>query len=344
MKIAILGLAQTGKKTLFTLLTGRTVPAARKAGEAIEGVAAIRDGRVDALSELFQPKKTVYAENQFVLCPDVSDSGSTSRLWMDPARRCDLLCLLIRAFDSPEVFHPSGSVDPARDRAMIESELLLADMQLVETRLQRLGKEKKGGQTQSQALEEQILKRFSAVLEEEKFLSTVQLEPIEEQVIKSLDLVTRTPLIYAYNVAEDELGRDFGPGAFTISCEIESEIAAIEDAVERQEFMTEMGIAEPSLDRINAALYDALGLMSFYTTGEDECRAWTIRKGAKAPVAGGKIHSDIERGFIRVEVMKYDDLIAAGSEQKVRQAGKMQLNGKDYVIEDGDICHFLFNV
>ena len=134
MKIAILGLAQTGKKTLFTLLTGRTVPAARKAGEAIEGVAAIRDGRVDALSELFQPKKTVYAENQFVLCPDVSDSGSASRLWMDPARRCDLLCLLIRAFDSPEVFHPSGSVDPARDRAMIESELLLADMQLVETR------------------------------------------------------------------------------------------------------------------------------------------------------------------------------------------------------------------
>ena len=176
MKIAILGLAQTGKKTLFNLLTGRPVPANRKAGEAVEGIATIRDSRVDALSKLFKPKKTTYAENLFVLCPDVAD-GSTSRLWMDPARRCDLLFLLIRAFDSPEVFHPLGSVDPARDRAMIESELLLADMQLVETRLQRLAKEKKGGQSANQALEEEILNRFNAALEEEKFLSTVALGP-----------------------------------------------------------------------------------------------------------------------------------------------------------------------
>ena len=187
MKIAILGLAQTGKKTLFTLLTGRPVSATRKAGEALEGVAPIHDSRVDALSRLFKPKKTTYAENQFVLCPDITD-GSTSRLWMDPARRCDLLFLLIRAFDSPEVFHPLGSVDPARDRAMIESELLLADMQLVETRLQRLAKEKKGGQSANQALEEDILHRFNAALEEERFLSTVTLNPDEEQVIKSLNL------------------------------------------------------------------------------------------------------------------------------------------------------------
>jgi GTP-binding protein YchF len=344
MKIAILGLAQTGKKTLFTLLTGRPVPATRKPGEAIEGTASIHDNRVDALHDLFQPKKTTYAENQFVLCPDITASSSSSRHWMDPARRCDLLCLLIRAFDSPEVFHPSGSVDPERDREMIVTELLLADMQLVETRLQRIAKEKRGGQTTEQVLEENILQRFNSALEEEKFLSTVALEPHEEQLIKSLDLVTRTPLLFAYNVSEDDIGKDFGPGVFTISCEIESEIAAIDDDEERQEFMEAMGITQPSLERINTALYDALGLMSFYTSGEDECRAWTIRKGSSAPVAGGKIHSDIERGFIRVEVMKYDDLIAAGSEQGVKKAGKMQLNGKDYVIEDGDICHFLFNV
>lgn len=343
MKIAILGLAQTGKKTLFTLLTGRDVPATRKPDEAIEGIASIQDSRVDALSNLYNPKKTTYAENQFVLCPDITE-GATSRHWMETARRCDLLCLLIRSFDSPEVFHPLGSVDPERDRQMIETELLLADMQLVETRLQRLGKEKKGGQTAEQALEEEILQRFSAVLEEEKFLATINLEPHEEQAIKSLGLVTRTPLLYAYNVSESDISKDFGPGVFTISCEIESEIARIEEEEERLEFMEAMGIAQPSLDRINAALYDALGLMSFYTSGEDECRAWTIRKGSSAPVAGGKIHSDIERGFIRVEVMKFDDLIAAGSEQGVKQAGKMQLNGKDYIIEDGDICHFLFNV
>jgi len=344
MKIAILGLAQTGKKTLFTLLTGRTVPDSRKPGEAIEGIAPIQDGRVDALKNLYQPEKTTYAENQFVLCPDITDSSSSSRLWMDPARRCDLLCLLIRDFDSPDIFHPSGSVDPARDRAMIETELLLADMQLVETRLQRIAKEKKGGQTTEQVLEEEILQRFNSALEEEKFLSSVNLEPHEEKLINSVDLVTRTPLLFAYNVAEDDIGKDFGAGVFTISCAIESEIAAIDDEEERQEFMDAMGITQPSLERINAALYDALGLMSFYTSGVDECRAWTIRKGSTAPVAGGKIHSDIERGFIRVEVMKFDDLMAAGSEQGVKQAGKMQLNGKDYIIEDGDICNFLFNV
>lgn len=343
MKIAILGLAQTGKKTLFTLLTGRSVPEARKPGEAIEGIAPINDGRVVALSDFYQPQKTTYAENQFVLCSDIGDS-STSRLWMDSARRCDLLCLLIRAFDSPDIFHPAGSVDAERDRAMIESELLLADMQLVETRLQRLTKEMKNNPSKEQIMEEGILQRFNAALEEEQFLSTVSLEADEEHAIKSLDFVTRIPLLYAYNVSEDDIGNDFGPGVFTISCAIESDIAEIEDEAERLEFMTEMGITEPSLDRINAALYDALGLMSFYTSGEDECRAWTIRKGSTAPVAGGKIHSDIERGFIRVEVMKYDDLMEAGSEHGVKQAGKMQLNGKDYIIADGDICHFLFNV
>jgi GTP-binding protein YchF len=343
MKIAILGLAQTGKKTLFTLLTGREVPANRKPGEAIEGIAPIHDRRVDALSKLYNPNKTTYAENQFVLCSDVTEGG-TSRQWMEAARRCDLLCLLIRSFDSPDVFHPAGSVDPERDRAMIETELLLADMQLVETRLERIAKEKKGGQTSEQKVEEEVLKRFSAALEEEKFLSTVPLDAQEEQVVRSLDLVTRIPLLYTYNVSEDDIGKDFGPDVFTISCEIESEIAGIDDPAERQEFMEAMGIEEPSLDRINAALYDALGLMSFYTTGKDECRAWTIRKGSPAPVAGGKIHSDIERGFIRAEVMKFDDLMEAGSEQAVKQVGKMQTQGKDYVIEDGDICHFLFNV
>ena len=343
MKIAILGLAQTGKKTLFTLLTGRPVPDGRKPGEAIEGVAPINDSRVGALSDLYQPQKTTYAENQFVLCPDITDS-STSRLWMDPARRCDLLCLLIRSFDSPDVFHPSGSVDADRDRSMIETELLLADMQLVETRLKRLTKEMKNNPTPEQILEEGILQRCNTALEEEQFLSTVKLDPDEERAIRSLDFVTRIPLLYAYNVSEDDIGKDFGSGVFTISCEIENEIAGIDEEEERLEFMEAMGISEPSLDRINAALYDALGLMSFYTSGEDECRAWTIRKHSTAPVAGGKIHSDIERGFIRVEVMKYDDLMALGSEQGVKQAGKMQLNGKDYVIEDGDICHFLFNV
>ncbi|NIQ94354.1 MAG: redox-regulated ATPase YchF, partial [Desulfuromonadales bacterium] len=166
MKIAILGLAQTGKKTLFTLLTGREVPPTRKPEDAVEGIAPIHDKRVDALADLYNPKKTTYAENQFVLCPDITE-GSASRQWMDPARRCDLLCILVRAFESPNVFHPAGSVDAERDRARIDAELLLADMALVDTRLQRIDKEKKGGQTPEQKLEEEILHRFNAALEEE---------------------------------------------------------------------------------------------------------------------------------------------------------------------------------
>lgn len=343
MKIALLGLTNTGKKTLFKLLTRRDVPASMKPGEILEGVGPIRDKRVDTLAELFKPDKTSYAENHFVLCPDITE-GSQTREWMDPARRCDLLCILIRAFESESVYHPAGIVDPERDRANIEIELLLADLQLVETRLQRLAKEKKAGQSQAQKLEEDILKRFQAALDEEKLLSTVSLEPHEESVIRSLDLITRIPILYAYNITEDDIGKDFDASIFVISCEIEKEIDTIEDPGEQQEFLEAMGLSAPGLERINAALYDALGLMSFYTVGEDECRAWTIKKGATAPVAGGKIHSDIERGFIRVEVIKYDDLIELGSEQAVKAKGKLQLQGRDYIIEDGDICHFLFNV
>jgi len=343
MKIALLGLANTGKKTLFKLLTGRDVPPSMKPGETLEGVGPIKDKRIDVLSELFKPKKTTYAENHFVLCPEITE-GSQTREWMDSARRCDLLCILSRAFVSDAVYHPAGSVNPERDRANIETELLLADLQLVETRLQRLAKEKKAGQTQAQKLEEDILGRFQAALDEEKLLSTVNLEPHEEKAIRSLDLITRTPILYAYNIDENDIGKDFGDGIFDISCEIEKEIAAIEDPDERQEFLEAMGLSAPGLTRMNTALYDALGLMSYYTVGEDECRAWTIRKGASAPVAGGKIHSDIERGFIRVEIIKYDDLIEFGSEQEVKAKGKLQLQGKDYIIEDGDTCHFLFNV
>lgn len=343
MKIALLGLAQTGKKTLFTLLTGRDVSATRKPGEAIEGIAHIRDERIDALTDLYKPTKKIYAENLFVLCPDITEN-SKAREWMESARKCDLLFLLIRSFEASNVYHPAGSIDPERDRAMIMDELVLADMQLLETRLTRINKEKKAGQTQAQKLEEKILLRFNEALENEQLLSTVELEPHEDAAVRSLDLVTRKPILNAYNISEDDIGKDFGPDIFTISCEIEQEIAAIEDPAERKEFMDAMGLSLPSLDRINAALYKALGLMSFYTVGEDECRAWTIRKGSSAPIAGGKIHSDIERGFIRAEVMQYDDLMAAGSEQAVKDAGKMQLNGRDYIIEDGDICHFLFNV
>jgi ribosome-binding ATPase len=343
MRIAILGLPQAGKKTFLELLTGRPVPANRKAEEAVEGISLIGDPRVDGLSKLFEPQKTSFAENNYVLCPDLTEGGG-KRPWMEAARRCDLLCLLVRGFDSEQVYHPAGSVDADRDRGSLEAELMLADMVMLENRLSRIEKEKKAGQSAAQQIEEKALLRCMAELEEGRLPSNLEFEEQEYTAIQSLGMMTLLPILWVYNVAEDGLEKNFGPATFTISCQIEKEITEIEDPEERSEYLATIGLSSLGKDRTNLAAYDALGQMSFYTVGKDEVKAWTVRKGSRAPRAGGKIHSDIERGFIRVEVIKYDDLIEAGSEKVVKDQGKMQLKGKEYVMEDGDICHFLFNV
>lgn len=182
------------------------------------------------------------------------------------------------------------------------------------------------------------------VLEDGRPLSDMELDGHDLAVIRSLRLLTLIPGMPVYNVSEDALGRAMGPAGVAVSCLIEQEIMAIDDAAERQEFLEGVGLTSSGVDRVNAAAYSAQGLMSFYTVGPDECRAWTIRKGTVAPTAGGKIHSDIERGFIRVEVVKFDDFVAAGSEQAAKENGKVLSRGRDYTMEDGDICHFLFNV
>jgi GTP-binding protein YchF len=345
MKIALLGLPQSGKRTLFSLLTGREVSEHRGEGESIEGVAPIRDPKVDFIAGIAKPQKITYAENKIVLCPDIME-GTGKREWLDAARRCDLLCLVVRAFASERVYHPAGSVDAGRDRRTLNTELLLADLELIEKRLERIAKEKKAGRTPAQLKEEQTLLKCREAVEQERNLSSLELDREELDSVKSLNLVTLMPLLWVYNVDEDKVARAQGANDenFTVSALIEKEIMDIDNPGERREYMEAIGLNSSGLDRLNAAAYDALGLMSFYTMGKDEVRAWTIRKGASAPAAGGKIHSDIERGFIRVEVIKYDDLAAAGSEAAVKSQGKALLKGRDYIIEDGDICNFRFNV
>ena len=340
MKIAIIGLPQAGKRTLFTLLTGRSAPEGRKPEETIEGIAWVRDPRIDALTDIFQPKKSAYAENNFVLCPDAT-TGGESYEWLNAARRCHLVCLSLRAFEDDGVYHPAGSVDADRDRGNLEAELLLADMELVEKRLERLARESKSGLNPEQDREKAVLDKAMACLEDDRCLRELSLTDSERATVRSLDLVTFLPVLSVYNVSEDALGAHTGNGTVAVSCQIESEVASIEDEGERLEFLEALGLQSPGLDRVNAAAYDALGLMSYYTVGEDECRAWTIRKGASAPEAGGVIHSDIERGFIRAEVMKYDDFIAAGTEAEARNRGHLATRGRDYIVEDGDIMHFL---
>ncbi len=343
MRIGILGLPQAGKRTLFTLLTGRQVPVARRAGEPLEGVAPIHDPRVDVLETISQPQRKVYAENHYVLCPDVV-SGAEARLWVEAARRCDLLCLVVRAFGSDAVFHPAGSVDPERDQSELATELIFADLELVEKRLERLAKETKGGASRDQKLQEAALRSCGAVLEAERPLTEADLDEEELRAIQNLNFLTFKPVLWAFNVSEDELDRDFGPATITVSAQIEKEVTELDTAEERAELLEGLGLEASGLDRMNAAAYDALGLMSFYTIGPDEVRAWTIHKGATAPEAAGKIHSDLQRGFIRAEIIKFDDLVAAGSEKAAKERGKMQIKGRDYVIEDGDVCHILFNV
>lgn len=348
MKVALLGLAQSGKKTFFALLTGRktSLPISLKEGESLEGMAPIHDPRVAALAAMFKPERVKFAENIIVLCPDMVE-GAGKRPWLEAARRCDLLCMVVRSFASAEVYHPKGSVDAERDRAFLESECILADLELIENRLARMAKEKRAGQTAQQAQEEHTLVKIKEILEREMKWVSFDLAPHEGEAIKSLNLLALKPLLWAYNVDEESLAGEppkAGKGLFKISCRIEQEIMALDSLEDRQTYLKDLGVAASGLDRLNQTAYDALGLMSFYTVGKDEVRAWTIRKGTAAPAAAGKVHSDIERGFIRVEVIKYDDLMAAGGEAAAKNQGKSQVRGRDYIIEDGDVCHFRFNV
>lgn len=341
MKIALIGLTGAGKKTLFTLLTGRRTPEGRKPGESLEGAADIRDARVDALAEVCRPKRVTYAQNHFVLCPDAV-AGSYE--WLTAARRCHLVCLVARAFASESLYHPAGCVDPVRDCDNLETELLLADLQVVETRLERLARDARiGNLPPGQKVEQDVLQRCAAALSDGIRVADLDMSARDQSAVRHIDLITRLPLMRVYNVAEDDLSTPFGPDVLAVSCQIEQEIMAMTDPGERRAYLELLGLAAAGLDRMNAAAYAALGLMSFYTAGPDECRAWTIRKGSTAPVAGGRIHSDIERGFIRAEIIKLDGYLTAGSEGAARNAGMVQVRGRDYVLEDGDVVNFLHN-
>lgn len=343
MKVALLGFPQSGKRTLFSLLTGRSIPPGTKDVEGVDGVAPVRDSRVDTLAAIVKPRKTTYAETTFVYCPDINE-GSDKREWIEAAKRCDLLCMVVRAFSSPSVYHLKGSVDADRDRASLQMEILLADLELVEKRLERIAKERRGGQTAAQVLEEKTLTRCKEAIEADKNPRDLNMEARELTSVRSLGLLTLKPVVWTYNVDESDVREKGDDSRLAIACEIEREIMSIQAADERAAYLQELGLTSSGVDRMNRAVFAALGLISFYTIGEDEVRAWAVRKGAFAPEAASKIHSDIERGFIRVEVIKYDDFVTAGSEHAVREKGKMELRGKDYIVQAGDICHFLFNV
>jgi len=339
LKVGLIGRQGSGKTAIFGALTG--LRAETGGNESHLGVTKVPDARIDRLSEIFKPKKTTYAEIRFTDFPAQSNEKlKANAALIAQMRDVDAMALVLNDFD--------GASDPLKDLRDLLAEMILADLVVVENRQTKLKKEK------GKEREGEVLARCLKTLEAEESLRSIDFTPDEESLLAGFGFLSRKSVIALFNVAEERAGKDLPdnyrkelerlqiPG-LALSAKVEMEVAQL-DEKDRQGFLNELGIDEPARDRFIRASYKLLNLISFFTSGEDEVKAWTIEQGTPARKAAGKIHSDIERGFIRAEVVAYEDFIRYGSDAKCREAGKLRLEGKDYVVADGDIIHFRFNV
>jgi GTP-binding protein YchF len=353
----IIGLPAVGKTELFSLLTGKTT-----SGTEIEtGSARIPDQRLDSLEEIYQPKKTTYALVDIVDIPGQrlttgSEAAKNEREFLDAVQRVDALVHVVRSFANEAVWHVDGSIDPVRDLDAINTDLILFDLQLSETRLERIEAARKKG-VKDNDVEYEVMKKCRGILEEEKPLSTGEFSEQELKSLQNIQFLTFKPLIIAVNLDDEQMtsgkypkreetykwAQEHGTQIFEINVKMEKEINEL-DPSEQELFLEEMGIKERGVAKLARAVYASMGLISFLTAGKDEVRAWTIKQGTCAKEAAGKIHSDIERGFIRAEVIAYDKFIECGSEKIAKEKGLYRLEGKDYIVKDGDIINFRFNV
>jgi len=346
MKVGLVGFAGSGKTTVFNTLTGLDVPVGF-GGEVRLGKVSVPDGRIDRLSAIFSPRKTTYAEISFCDIPGEhgAEKKGLSPRGLQQIRDQEALCLVLRDFENPAL---ASTPDPAGDLEAFHAECLLADLDIVERRLDRARKE------QAPAPEIAAFDKARQALDEDTPLRALPEGDLDRGFFRGYGLLTDRPLLVALNRAEERAADPMPAGVqggiermaaagLTLSASVEAEIAAL-DPAEQQEFLREMGLEESALSRFIRAAYGLLDLISFFTVGPDEVRAWTIRRGMDARRAAGKIHSDLERGFIRAEVIPYETFIELGSELAVKEAGKLQVEGKDYVVSDGDILHVRFNV
>ncbi len=355
MQLGILGFPKSGKTTLFNTLTAsqQATDKFASSGQTNMGTATVRDTRLEQLRDLFKPRRYVPATVQYVDIPGVKKGESAESLDLAKLKTVDALVHVVRAFEDPEMLHSEGSIDPARDVATLDLELILADHDLVERRLERLEKATKRGLNPEEQRERALLADVVlAALEAEKPLREVVLDAEDERRLRGFQLLSAKPMLIVVNTDEAraatdvaDLGIEVRPAvrAVVVSAPIEQEISLLPPE-EQKEFLSDLGLSEPSLDRVTRASHDLLGLVSFFTVGEDEVRAWTIRKGTPARGAAGAIHSDIERGFIRAEVVRWDDLLRLKTMAACREAALLRLEGKEYVVQDGDVVHFRFNV
>ncbi|MGD8440148.1 MAG: DUF933 domain-containing protein [Holophagae bacterium] len=358
MEVGIMGLAACGKSTLFRLLTG--TDAASGAGRRDQsqlGIARVPDERLDALARMYEPKKTTPATIRFADVPGIPDEHRGEAGFNLPElRTADALMVVLRAFESGAIAHPKGTVDPLRDLEHIEEEFILQDQMVVERRLDRLRKDLQKRRDPDLESERDVLQSCLATLEAGRPLRDEAFDPTADKKLRGFTFLSRKPMLVVVNVGEDRLADDpltdpawsgwiSHPGvAFTRVCAtLEAELAEL-DGDDASAFMDDLGISDRALDRIIGEAYRLLGLLSFFTVGEDECRAWSIPDGSSALDAAGVIHSDIQRGFIRAEVVPFDELLDAGSLAVCRQRGTLRLEGKTYTVADGEIVHFRFNV
>jgi hypothetical protein len=363
LRAGLIGFPSSGKTALFQLLTSaREAPRAGGRSEANVGVSRVPDERLDRLTAIFNPRKRVPATVEFadIAGAPGARTGAQALLDVAPFRNADALLHVVRIFRDPAVAHPAGSVDPARDVRAMEDEIILADLGVVERRLDRLERDLKKGGNPDLKKEQDILVRCRAALEGGQPLRALDLAADDAKRLRGFQFLSAKPLLLVINVDESAIG-DIGTDvaavaratgletflaraatrAVALCAKIELEIADLEPG-DAAAFLADLGLAESGLDRVIRTTYDLLGYMSFFTVGDDECRAWSIARGTPAQLAAGEIHSDIQRGFIRAEVVPYDALVARGSMAACREHGEVRLEGKEYIVQDGDVINFRF--
>lgn len=364
LKAGIVGLPNVGKSTLFNAITKQNILAANYPFATIEpnvGTVIVPDARVDYLTSLYNPKRSIPTTFEFTdiagLVQGASSGEGLGNKFLSHIREVDAIVEVVRCFIDPNITHVTGKVDPVSDIEIINIELVLADLEVVNNRIGKV--EKKAGSTKDKLLmaEVEVLNKCKNNLEANIPLRRISFSEDELKLLKNFNFLTIKPIIYVANVSEDDIAvgdneyslavKNYaeaeGSGVIVMCTKLEADLAGLEDE-ERIEFLESVGIKNSGLDKLIFASYNLLGLKTFFTVGTDEVRAWTFRSGMKAPECAGIIHSDFERGFIRAEVMSYDDLVEYGTELKVKEAGKLRIEGKDYVMQDGDICYFRFNV
>ncbi len=346
MRVGIIGLEFSGKKSLFSLLTGIKEDYSGFNKKDI-GTINVPDERVDFLNDLYNSKKKVYSQIEFNLIPSIKKDTKETNKALIEAKEVDLFAVILRQFKDENVFHPLDSLDMERDFNIIKNELILADLMLIENRIERIEQQLKSSKQDLLIKEKNLLFELKEKLESGIFINKILINEDEQRFIKGFKLLTQKPIFIIVNCDEDKLNQNFNYfedfHTLNMSVKIESEIQQLDDE-ERKEFLTTLNLNESSLNRLIKFAYNYADLISFFTAGEKETHSWTVKKGSSAPESAGAIHSDFEKGFIRAEIIHFNDLKTAGSEAEAKKKGLYRLEGKEYIVRDGDVIIFRFNV